>query len=62
MSPDSRETSGKKCGVYAEFKTKAGGQIELRVGISYVSFENARRNLAQTAGQTFEQVKAKGQQ
>lgn len=61
-TPGSKDTDGKQCGVYVEFKTKAGEQIGLRVGISYVSPENARKNLAQTSGRTFDQVKAGGQQ
>ena len=40
--------------------TKAGERIEVRVGISYISVEQARKNLDEEIGkQSFEQVKAK---
>jgi predicted alpha-1,2-mannosidase len=62
VNPDSKEVKGKKCGVYVEFKATDGNTVGLRVGISYVGLENARKNLTQTDGRTFDQVKAAGQQ
>ena len=41
-----REKAGQHIGFYAEFPTKAGEQILLKAGISYVSIAGARANLA----------------
>lgn len=56
IEPRSRETTGTNCGIYAEYKTKAGEQIGMRVGVSVSSIENARKHLAQSDGMTFDQV------
>ena len=48
-------------GLYAEFSNFGLKPIGLRVGISYTSIANARRNLAASDGLTFEQVKARAQ-
>jgi predicted alpha-1,2-mannosidase len=37
---------GENIGTYFSFDTKAGETIEVKVGVSYVSIENARKNLA----------------
>jgi len=42
---NAKEVSGKNVGGYARFETKAGEQMLLKVGISYTSEENARKNL-----------------
>lgn len=40
------EKEGKHLGFFTEFPTKAGEQVVLKAGISYVSIEGARANLA----------------
>ena len=54
---DAAAAKGDKCGAIASFKTKAGDQIGLRVGVSFSSLENARNFLRETEGKTFDQVK-----
>ena len=44
--PDCREMAGTHLGFYTEFPTKAGAQVLLKIGISYVSLAGARANLA----------------
>jgi putative alpha-1,2-mannosidase len=44
--PGVREKEGQHLGFYSEFPTKAGDQVILKAGISYVSIEGARANLA----------------
>jgi predicted alpha-1,2-mannosidase len=44
--PGAKEISGTNCGGAAQFATKNGDQILLKVGISYTSEANARKNLA----------------
>jgi predicted alpha-1,2-mannosidase len=52
-----KEISGKNCGGYVQFATKAGEQILLKVAISYTSEENARKNLeAELPGWNFDAV------
>ena len=46
LDPSSKEISGPDVGGYAQFSTKAGEQILMKVAISYTSEENARKNLA----------------
>ena len=46
------ERKGSRMGFYTEFPTKAGEQVELKVGISFVSTIQARRNIT---GNTFDQ-------
>lgn len=56
-----RELSGDDVGYWFTFDDlEAGEQIEVRMGISYVSTENARKNLdaEQAAGTTFDQLHA----
>jgi predicted alpha-1,2-mannosidase len=53
----SRDQAGDHIGFVAE--EAAGEQIEVRVGLSYISTEQARKNLKrESAGHSFEQVKA----
>ena len=40
-----RQKEGKHLGFYTEFETKAGEQVLLKAGISFVSMEGARQNL-----------------
>jgi predicted alpha-1,2-mannosidase len=53
------EQAGDNIGIVTDTGTTAGEQIEVRVGISYISTEQARRNLEREIhGGTFEQVKS----
>ncbi len=51
--------AGKGSGAYVTFDTSAGNTVNARVGISYVSLDNARENLAaeNPAGTTFDEVR-----
>jgi predicted alpha-1,2-mannosidase len=40
-----REVHGKNCGAIVRCATAAGGLLQMKVGLSYVSIEQARRNL-----------------
>ncbi len=44
---DGTDASGKNCGVILTFATSTNAVVQARAGISYVSLENARQNLAQ---------------
>jgi predicted alpha-1,2-mannosidase len=48
-----------KAGAYVSFDTGAGGLVQMRVAISFVSVDNARANLeAENAGRSFEELRA----
>lgn len=47
-------------GAAIQFKTKKGEKVHARVASSFISFEQAERNLQELGDDTFEQVKAKG--
>jgi len=50
-------------GAYAGFDTTSNGAVEVRVGISFVSVDNARRNLAaETDGRDFDSVRKSARQ
>jgi predicted alpha-1,2-mannosidase len=50
---------GDDIGIVTESQTTAGEQIEVRVGVSYISVEQARRNLErEIPGWTFDRVKS----
>lgn len=52
------EAEGKHLGLFGEFPTAAGEVVELKVGISYVDLEGAKRNFdAEIADKSFEQVR-----
>jgi predicted alpha-1,2-mannosidase len=52
-----RSAEGKHLGFFTEFETKAGEQVEMKAGISFVSEEGARKNFeADAAGKTFDQA------
>lgn len=52
------ERKGSRMGFYTEFPTKAGEQVELKVGISFVDLAGARRNYdAEIAEKSFRQVR-----
>lgn len=53
-----KELRGKHIGVFGEFATRDGEQVELKVGISYVDMEGAKRNFdAEIAGKSFNKVR-----
>ena len=56
-----REISGDDIGAWLTFNTHEGEQVEVSVGVSFVSIANARENLdrEQPAGTTFEQLAQK---
>ena len=57
--PGECQVSGTGTGYYVEFPTSEGERVEMQVGLSYTSVENARKNLEQeTAGVDFDQAKA----
>jgi len=54
-----KELSGDDIGVYLDFDTEAGEQIEVQMGVSFVSIENARLNLeTEQRGKRFDDVLA----
>jgi len=53
-----KNVSGTKTGLFAEFNFPNGGTVGLQIGISYMSLENARKNLAVTQGKSFEANKS----
>lgn len=55
-----KELSGDDVGAYLSFETQEGEQIEVHLGVSFVSIENARQNLRaeQPAGTHFDKVHA----
>lgn len=56
----SKEMSGDDIGAWFTFDTTEGEAIEVSIGVSFVSIENARLNLEteQPAGTTFDQIRA----
>ena len=45
------------CGIYLEFASEAGETLEVKVGVSYVSAEQAEKNrLLETEGSTFDDI------
>ena len=58
LSHEARQI-GDQIGFVSDGATRAGEQIEVRVGISYISTEQARQNLVrEIPGWTFERVKS----
>ena len=56
---DSDEITGKHIGFFTEFPTKKGEETVLRVGISFVDVEGARKNFAaEIAGKGFAEVRS----
>jgi predicted alpha-1,2-mannosidase len=57
------EVDGKSFGAFFSYKTKPGEEIYIKVGISYVSTENARLNLdTEQAGWDFQKIKTESSQ
>lgn len=60
---DITEFKGDSLGVSAAYKVKAGDVIQMKIGISYTSVENARKNLTtELPGWDFDAVKKESQQ
>ncbi len=57
-----RELAGDDIGYWFSFDTEEGEQIELKIGVSFVSMENARENLdAEQAGKDFDSIRAEAE-
>ena len=53
-----KELQGEHIGIFGEFDTRKGEQVELKVGISYVDAEGAKRNFdAEVANKSFNKVR-----
>ncbi len=53
-----KELQGEHIGIFGEFDTRKGEQVELKVGISYVDVEGAKRNFdAEVADKNFNKVR-----
>ena len=53
-----KELHGEHIGIFGEFDTRKGEQVELKVGISYVDAEGAKRNFdAEVANKSFNKVR-----
>lgn len=53
-----KESKGIRNGLYLTFRTQQNEQIQMQVGLSYTSIENAQNNLkVEAKGQTFDKVK-----
>ncbi len=53
-----REMAGDDIGSYFSFPTEAGEQVEVRIGVSFVSIENARLNLdTEQKGKSFDRIR-----
>ena len=63
ISDDSRSAGGRDTGAYVTFDARASRRVEVKVGLSYVSVEGARNNLAaETDGRGFDQVRERTRQ
>lgn len=60
--PDDRAASGKGAGLYLNYKTSQGEAIEIKVGLSYTSTDNAKLNfLTEANGLSFDEAKETAQ-
>ncbi len=58
VQKNTSSTKGVHNGIFVEFSTKENEVVEMQVGLSYTSIENARLNLeTEAAGMTFDKVK-----
>jgi len=56
--PGKNEMEGKHLGVFSEFETRQGEQVNLQVGISFVDMQGAENNFKkEIAGKTFDHVR-----
>ena len=57
MKGYTKEVVGDSIGAYMQYDFDKPTQIEMKVGVSYVSIENARENLEkETSGKTFDEI------
>ncbi len=57
MKGYTKEVVGDSIGAYVQYDFDKPTQVEMKIGISYISIENARENLEkETAGRTFDQI------
>lgn len=57
VTANSKEQYGTRMGAYIGFATQKGEKVEVRIGTSFISLEQARKNLEiEVAGKTFNQV------
>jgi predicted alpha-1,2-mannosidase len=57
IHPGATSTKGIRNGIFVAFETEANEKLEMQVGLSYTSIENARLNLnTEASGKTFDQV------
>lgn len=56
-----KELQDNHVGAAIRFKTKKGEQIHARVASSFISYEQAERNLKELGNDSFDEVKAKGE-
>jgi predicted alpha-1,2-mannosidase len=57
INPSSLEQFGTRMGAYINFKTKAGEKIQVRIGTSFISLQQARINMAkEITGLSFAQL------
>lgn len=55
---NSNSVRGSGCGIYLNFSTQKEEEIEMQVGLSYTSIENAQANrIKESKGKSFDQVK-----
>ena len=58
-----KEIAGDDVGAWFSFNTEEGEQVEVRIGVSFVSTENARMNLeAEQKGKHFDQIRREARQ
>ncbi len=60
LAPDTKSQSGEGIGAYASYRTAKGEQVEMKVGVSGKSVDEARAFLVnEVSGRDFEQIKNK---
>lgn len=59
---EGKELAGGHVGAVVGFTTKRGEKLQARVASSFISFEQAERNLQEIDGKTFDQVKDEGKE
>lgn len=58
-----KDIAGDDIGAYLNFNTEENEQIEVQMGVSFVSIENARENLnAEQRGKTFDSIRAEAKE
>ncbi|KGF45016.1 alpha-mannosidase [Prevotella bivia DNF00320] len=58
-----KDIAGDDIGVFMNYDTKTNEQLEVQMGVSFVSIENARQNLEEEQkGKTFDQIHAEARQ